>query len=58
MLHGRDNFFIMAGTAAATLVGLLFVAITLGAGISTPRGVYSTRAFLTPTLVNFGGVLL
>ncbi|MGC2459439.1 MAG: hypothetical protein WA446_00455 [Steroidobacteraceae bacterium] len=48
----------MAETAAATLVGLLFVAITLGAGISTPRGGYGTRAFLTPTLVNFGGVLL
>jgi polyferredoxin len=32
MLHGLDNFFIMAGTAAATLIGLLFVAITLGVG--------------------------
>ena len=29
MLHGWDNFFIMAGTAAATVIGLLFVAITL-----------------------------
>jgi hypothetical protein len=29
MLHGWDNFFMLAGTAAATLVGLLFVAITL-----------------------------
>lgn len=28
MLHGWENFFIMAGTAAATLVGLLFVAGT------------------------------
>lgn len=57
MLHAWDNFFIMAGTAAATLIGLLFVAITLGAGLSTPRGLYGTRAFLTPTLVHFGGVL-
>jgi hypothetical protein len=57
MLHGWDNFFMMAGTAAATLVGLLFVAITLGANSSTPRGVYGTRTFLTPTLLHFGAVL-
>ena len=57
MLHGLDNFFIMAGTAAATLIGLLFVAITLGAGLSTPQGLNATRAFLTPTLILFGGVL-
>lgn len=57
MLHAWDNFFIMAGTAAATLIGLLFVAITLGTGLSTPRGVRSTHAFLTPTLLHFGGVL-
>jgi len=57
MLHGWDNFFIMAGTSAATLIGLLFVAITLRADLSTPRGVEATHAFLTPTLVHFGGVL-
>jgi hypothetical protein len=57
MLHGLDNFFIMAGTAAATLIGLLFVAITLGVGLSAPRCVYDTRAFLTPTLILFGSVL-
>ncbi len=46
-----------AGTAGATLIGLLFVAITLGAGLSTARGVFGTSAFLTPTLVHLGGVL-
>ena len=58
MLHGWDNFFIMAGTAAATLIGLLFVAVTVGTGFSTSRIVDGTRGFLTPTLVRFGGVLL
>ncbi len=57
MLHGWDNFFIMAGSSAATLIGLLFVAITLAAGISTPRSTLGASAFLTPTLVNFGTVL-
>jgi hypothetical protein len=59
MLHGWDNFFIMAGTAAATLVGLLFVAVTVGTGLSTLRieTVHGTRGFLTPTLVHLGSVL-
>jgi hypothetical protein len=57
MLHGWDNFFMLAGTAAATLIGLLFVAITLGANVSTPAKTYGTRAFLTPTIFQFGVVL-
>ena len=58
MLHDWDNFFTLAGEAGATLIGLLFVAITVGADLSTPRGLYGTRASLTPTLILFGGVLL
>jgi hypothetical protein len=57
MLHGWDNFFILAGSAAATLVGLLFVAVTLGTGLSTSRIVDGTRGFVTPTLVHLGSVL-
>jgi len=57
MLHGWDNFFILAGSAAATLMGLLFVAITAGTGFSASQIVQGTRGFLTPTLVHFGSVL-
>jgi hypothetical protein len=57
MLHGWDNFFIMAGTAAATLIGLLFVAVTVGTGFSKSSIVHGTRGFLTPTLIRFVGVL-
>jgi hypothetical protein len=35
----------------------LFVAITLGVGLSTQHGLDATRAFLTPTLIRFNGVL-
>jgi len=57
MLHGWDNFFMMAGTAAATLIGLLFVAVTVSTGFSTSSIVHGTRGFLTPTLIRFVGVL-
>ena len=52
MFDGFDNFFIMAGTAAATLIGLLFVSITLGVGLSAPRGVYGTHARVTAGLAS------
>jgi hypothetical protein len=58
MLHGWENFFTTAASAGATLIGLLFVSITVGSGLSTPQGLNATRAFLTPTLVHFGAVLL
>jgi len=32
-----DNFFVEAGTAAATPTGLLFVAVTVGTGFSTSK---------------------
>lgn len=59
MPHSWDNFFILAGSAAATLMGLLFVAVTVGGtGFSTSSIVHGTRGFLTPALVHFGTVLL
>jgi hypothetical protein len=58
MLHAWDDFFTVAGSSAATLIGLLFVAITVGTGFSTSRIVHGTRGFLTPTLAHFGMVLL
>ena len=57
MLNGWDTFFIMTGTAAATLTGLLFVVITLCVRLSTTRAAQGVHAFVTPTLVRFGGVL-
>ena len=57
MPHGWDNFLITAGTSAATLMGLLFVVITLGAQMSDGRAQGGIHAFVTPTLVHFGGIL-
>ena len=57
MLNGWDTFFIMTGTAGATLTGLLFVVITLCVRLSGTRAAQGVHAFVTPTLVHFGGVL-
>jgi hypothetical protein len=47
----------MTGTAGATLIGLLFVVITLGSGLREQNIEQGIHAFLTPTLVHFGSVL-
>jgi len=57
MLHTWTNFFNITAAAGAQLIGLLFVASTLGTGLSTSQSVAGARAFLTPTLISFSGVL-
>ena len=57
MFHGWENFYMMAGTAAATLAGLLFVVITLSVSLAATPAAGGVHAFVTPVLVHFGGVL-
>jgi hypothetical protein len=52
------DFYMMVGTAAATLVGLTFVATSIGASFMTPEHESGVRAFLTPTVVNFCAILM
>jgi len=58
MLSAWSNFFALTGAAGATLLGLLFVVVTLGSGWSTSRKLDVARASLTPALYSFTGVLL
>jgi hypothetical protein len=52
-----ESFYVIAGTAAATLTGLQFVVVTLGAQLN--RGTTEVnRAFGTPTIIHFCAVLL
>ncbi len=55
-----QNFYMIIGTAAATLTGLMFVAITLIAGIEQRESTLNAgiSAFNTPTVVHFCVVLL
>jgi hypothetical protein len=53
-----QNFYLLVGTAAATLIGLMFVAITFGASFATQQTSESARAFVDPTFTHFVQVLL
>ena len=57
MLHNWTNFFDITAATGAQLIGLLFVAVTLGTSLSSSQSIAGARAFLTPTLISFSGVL-
>lgn len=51
------DFYSLVGTAAATLVGLMFVAASVGTGVFTSERQVGLRTFLSPTVVAFSVVL-
>jgi len=53
-----QNYFMLTGTGAITLIGLLFVVITLGVERTEHGDAWLLRTYVTPTLVHFGGVFL
>jgi hypothetical protein len=50
------DFYMLVGTAGATLLALLFVAVSLGAGYLTEERQSSTRTFMSPVVVHFTSV--
>ena len=56
-LRDWRDFYILAGTAAATLVGLMFVSASIGASQFTLKDLPPMRAFITPTVVHFAAAL-
>ena len=51
------DFYTLVGTASATLVGLMFVAASVGTGVFTAERQVGLRTFLSPTVVAFSVVL-
>ena len=47
------DFYVLVGTAGATLLGLLFIAVSLGAGYLTEERQSATRTFISPVGVHF-----
>jgi hypothetical protein len=56
-LEGWGEFYVIVGTSAGALTGLMFVVIALGADSGQKRPVDVMEAFATPTLVHLGTVL-
>jgi hypothetical protein len=57
-LHEWHEFYLLLGTAAAALVALLFVAVSIGVGYLTPGRTTATRVFISPVVIHFSSVLL
>jgi hypothetical protein len=58
-IRNWHNFYILIGGAAASLAGLMFVAISLGSGTITRKDADSgLRVYVSPTLIHFIYVLV
>jgi hypothetical protein len=58
LLREWHNFYLLIGGAAASLAGLMFVAISLGSGTITPKNLKALEVFVNPTLIHFIYVLV
>jgi hypothetical protein len=57
-LHAWHEFYILLGTAGATLLALLFVAVSLGTGYLSEQRQHQqgTRTFMSPVVIHFTSV--
>jgi hypothetical protein len=51
------EYYMLLGTASATMVGLLFVAVTVGSGVFTGNRRAPLRVFVSASVVHFCGIL-
>jgi hypothetical protein len=51
------EFYTLLGTASATMIGLQFVAATVGSGVFASSRRAALRVFLSASIVNFGSIL-
>lgn len=56
MIAEWHEFYALLGTAAATLVALLFVAVSIGASVLTPERAGATRTFMSPMVFHYTAV--
>jgi hypothetical protein len=58
LMRDWHDFYALVGTAAATLVGLMFVAASIGANIFNEKDLEPMKAFIAPAVVHFSIALL
>ncbi|MBI1278289.1 MAG: hypothetical protein GC179_09200 [Anaerolineaceae bacterium] len=57
ILRDWQTFYFMMGGATATLIGLMFVAVSLGADLPAAADANGVSTFVTPMLIHFGSAL-
>ncbi len=58
ILHSWQTFYFTMGGASAALIGLMFVALSLGANLVAETTYEDARVFVTPSVLYFVSVLL
>ena len=58
MFHDWENFYLIVGSAAGALIGLMFVVATLMAGLESSRVSHGARVFFTPIIFHFAVVVV
>jgi hypothetical protein len=58
LLRAWQNFYLLTGGASATLIGLLFVALSLGSHLVTTESQQHLDAYVSPVLLYFVSVLM
>ena len=57
LLHEWHDFYVLLGTASATLVGLMFIAASISATVFNEESRAALGTFITPTVIHFAAVL-
>jgi hypothetical protein len=57
-MEGWSDFYTLIGATAGTLIGLIFVVVSLGADHAKAGDEHRTRIGVTPTLVHFTALLV
>jgi hypothetical protein len=58
LLAPWHEFFALVGAASATLIGAMFVVVSLGVGVLTRDRIVAVRAFITSTVTHLSSALL
>ena len=56
--HAWHDFYVLLGTGAATLIGAMFVVVSIGSSFLTEKSEPQIRAFMSPTVIHLATVLL
>jgi hypothetical protein len=58
MFEGWHDFYLVLGPASAGLIGLLFIVVTLTAGLDRKRAMRGAQVFMTPIVFHLGVLVL